>query len=322
MGWMRRMRFVSKRGVVAMVVVVGLVAACVGGWRLVRSLQYRAAVRVAASVRASATAAVADDVGVCDLVPAGAIESIAGRQINNFWMYRSNNKLMCLVYFQERKPLHYIDITYKNGPIGKSIKSSWSRSFEEVAARDGVTALTIEGLEGRGLLIADDNGAPSAVWEYPDGHYAAVRPSILGTSTPQDTAAATDTAATDIAVAVLTRVAPRLPAVAALPEVHDFSYPQDPPEADRRATTTASRHRPIAIAAAALATVCAAGGYRLIRTRRRRTAATHTAPADPSEPRPPDSAPTSRTTAIHSRPSSGATNSHTASQNDFVKSPL
>ena len=319
MGWMRRMRFVSRRGVVAVVVVVGLVAACVGGWRLVRSLQYRAAVRVAASVRASATAAVADDVGVCDLVPAGAIESVAGRQINNFWMYRSNNKLMCVVYFQERKPLHYIDITYKNGPIGKSIKSSWSRSFEEVAARDGVTALTIEGLEGRGLLIADDNGAPSAVWEYPDGHYAAVRPSILGTSTPQDTAAATDTAATDIAVAVLTRVAPRLPAVAALPEVHDFSYPQDPPEADRRATTTASRHRPIAIAAAALATVCAAGEYRLIRTRRRRTAATHTAPADPSEPRPPDSAPTSRTTAIHSRPSSGATHSHTASQNDSVK---
>ena len=317
MGWMRRMRFVSRRGVVAVVVAVGLVAACVGGWRLVRSLQYRAAVRVAASVRASATAAVADDVGVCDLVPAGVIESIAGRQINNFWMYRSNNKLMCLVYFQERKPLHYIDITYKNGPIGKSIKSSWSRSFEEVAARDGVTALTIEGLEGRGLLIADDNGAPSAVWEYPDGHYAAVRPSILGTSTPQDTAAATDTV-----IAVLTRVAPRLPAVAALPEVHDFSYPQDPPEADRRATTTASRHRPIAIAAAALATVCAAGGYRLIRTRRRRTAATHTAPADPSEPRPPDSAPTSRTPATHSRPSSGATNSHTASQNDFVKSPL
>ena len=104
---MRRMRFVSRRGVVAVVVVVGLVAACVGGWRLVRSLQYRAAVRVAASVRASTTATVADDVGVCDLVPAGVIESIAGRQINNFWMYRSNNKLMCLVYLQERKPLHY-----------------------------------------------------------------------------------------------------------------------------------------------------------------------------------------------------------------------
>ena len=65
-------------------------------------------------------------------------------------------------------PLYYIDITYKNGPIGKSIRSSWSRSFEEVAARDGVTALTIEGLEGRGLLIADDSGAPSAVWEYPE----------------------------------------------------------------------------------------------------------------------------------------------------------
>ena len=103
MGWMRRMRrmrFVSRRGVVAVVVVVGLVVACVGGWRLVRSLQYRAAVRVAALVRASATAAVADDVGVCDLVPAGVIESVAGRQINNFWMYRSNNTLMCAIYFQ------------------------------------------------------------------------------------------------------------------------------------------------------------------------------------------------------------------------------
>lgn len=279
------MRFMSRRGVVAVVVVVGLVAACVGGWRLVRSLQYRAAVRTAASVRASATAAVADDVSVCDIVPAGIIESVAGRQISNFLMHRSNNTLMCAIYFQGGMPLYYIDITYKNGPIGKSIKSSWSRSFEEVAARDGVTALTIEGLEGRGLLIADDSGAPSAVWEYPDGHYAAVRPSILGTSTPQDTAAATD-----IAVAVLTRVAPRLPAVAALPEVHDFSYPQDPPEADRRATTTASRHRPIAIAAAALATVCAAGGYRFIRTRRRRTAAADTAAAGPSRTPPGDRA--------------------------------
>lgn len=279
------MRFMSRRGVVAVVVVVGLVAACVGGWRLVRSLQYRAAVRTAASVRASATAAVADDVSVCDIVPAGIIESVAGRQISNFLMHRSNNTLMCAIYFQGGMPLYYIDITYKNGPIGKSIKSSWSRSFEEVAARDGVTALTIEGLEGRGLLIADDNGAPSAVWEYPDGHYAAVRPSKLGTSTPQDIAAATDTA-----VAVLTRVAPRLPAAAALPEVYKFSYPQDPPEADRRATTTASRHRPIAIAAAALATVCAAGGYRFIRTRRRRTAAADTAAAGPSRTPPGDRA--------------------------------
>ena len=286
MGWMRRMRFMSRRGVVAVVVVVGLVAACVGGWRLVRSLQYRAAVRVAASVRASATAAVADDVGVCDLVPAGVIESIAGRQIEHFEMYRYHSGFTCVVYFQERKPLHYIDITYKNGPIGKSIKSSWSRSFEEVAARDGVTALTIEGLEGRGLLIADDNGAPSAIWEYPDGHYAAVRPSILGTSTPQGTAAATDTV-----IAVLTRVAPRLPAVAALPEVHDFSYPQDPPEADRRGTSAASpHHRSIAVVAAALATVCAAVGYRFIRTRRRRTAAADTAAAGPSRTPPGDRA--------------------------------
>lgn len=279
------MRFMSRRGVVAVVVVVGLVAACVGGWRLVRSLQYRAAVRTAASVRASATAAVADDVSVCDIVPAGIIESVAGRQISNFLMHRSNNTLMCAIYFQGGMPLYYIDITYKNGPIGKSIRSSWSRSFEEVAARDGVTALTIEGLEGRGLLIADDSGAPSAVWEYPDGHYAAVRPSKLGTSTPQDTAAATDTA-----VAVLTRVAPRLPA-AALPEVYKFSYPQDPPEADRRGTTAASpHHRSIAVVAAALATVCAAGGYRFIRTRRRRTAAADTAAAGPSRTPPGDRA--------------------------------
>ena len=307
---MRRTGLVSRRGVVVVLAVALAAAVCFGGIRLVRLLQHRAA----ASVRASATAAVADDVDVCDIVPAGTIESATDQQIRRFWMRRFDGELTCMIYFQERIPLNFVSVTYKRGPITASIKSSWADSFEELAARDGVTPLSIEGLQGRGLLIADDRGAPSALWEYPDGHYAAVRPSILGTSTPQDTAAATDTV-----IAVLTRVAPRLPAVAALPEVHDFSYPQDPPEADRRATTTASRHRPIAIAAAALATVCAAGGYRLIRTRRRRTAATHTAPADPSEPRPPDSAPTSRTTAIHSRPSSGATNSHTASQNDFVK---
>ena len=68
--------------------------------------------------------------------------------------------------------------TYKRGPITASIKSSWADSFEELAARDGVTPLSIEGLQGRGLLIADDRGAPSALWEYPDGHYAAVRPSV------------------------------------------------------------------------------------------------------------------------------------------------
>ena len=261
MGWMRRMRFMSRRGVVAVVVVVGLVAACVGGWRLVRSLQYRAAVRTAASVRASATAAVAADVGVCDLGPAGVIESIAGRQIEHFEMYRYHSGFTCVVYFQERKPLHYIDITYKNGPIGKSIKSSWSRSFEEVAARDGVTALTIEGLEGRGLLIADDNGAPSAVWEYPDGHYAAVRPSKLGTSTPQDTAAATDTA-----IAILTRIAPQLPATAALPEILESSYPLETDQ--HETTTTPNPRRTPAILTAALALTCAAA-YRLALARPR-----------------------------------------------------
>ena len=109
---MRRMRFMSRRGVVAVVVVVGLVAACVGGWRLVRSLQYRAAVRTAASVRASATAAVADDVSVCDIVPAGIIESVAGRQISNFLMHRSNNTLMCAIYFQGGMPLYYICLLY------------------------------------------------------------------------------------------------------------------------------------------------------------------------------------------------------------------
>jgi len=258
---MRRMGLVSRRGVVVVLAVALAAAVCFGGIRLVRLLQHRAAAQAAASVRASATAAVADDVDVCDIVPAGVIESVAGRQINNFWMYRSNNTLMCAIYFQGGMPLHYIDITYKNGPIGKSIKSSWSRSFEEVAARDGVTALTIEGLEGRGLLIADDNGAPSAVWEYPDGHYAAVRPSKLGTSTPQDTAAATDTA-----IAILTRIAPQLPATAALPEILESSYPLETDQ--HETTTTPNPRRTPAILTAALALTCAAA-YRLALARPR-----------------------------------------------------
>ena len=258
---MRRMGLVSRRGVVVVLAVALAAAVCFGGIRLVRLLQHRAAAQAAASVRASATAAVADDVDVCDIVPAGVIESVAGRQINNFWMYRSNNTLMCAIYFQGGMPLYYIDITYKNGPIGKSIKSSWSRSFEEVAARDGVTALTIEGLEGRGLLIADDNGAPSAVWEYPDGHYAAVRPSKLGTSTPQDTAAATDTA-----IAILTRIAPQLPATAALPEILESSYPLETDQ--HETTTTPNPRRTPAILTAALALTCAAA-YRLALARPR-----------------------------------------------------
>lgn len=44
------------------------------------------------------------------------------------------------------------------------------------------------------------------------------------------------------------------------------------------------------VATGALATVCATGGYRFRRTRRRQTSAAHTAAVDPPEPRPSDSA--------------------------------
>ena len=72
---MRRTGLVSRRGAVVMLAVALAAAACFGGIRLVRLLQHRAAAQAAASVRASATAAVADDVDVCDIVPAGTIES-------------------------------------------------------------------------------------------------------------------------------------------------------------------------------------------------------------------------------------------------------
>jgi len=152
--------------------------------------------------------------------------------------------------------------TYKRGPITASIKSSWADSFEELAARDGVTPLSIEGLQGRGLLIADDRGAPSALWEYPDGHYAAVRPSVpAAASTAQDRIAATDDA-----IAILTRIAPRLPATAALPEILESSYPL---EADQHETTTTPNpRRTPAILTAALALTCAAA-YRLALARPR-----------------------------------------------------
>ena len=152
--------------------------------------------------------------------------------------------------------------TYKRGPITASIKSSWADSFEELAAGDGVTPLSIEGLQGRGLLIADDRGAPSALWEYPNGHYAAVRPSVpAAASTAQDRSAATDDA-----IAILTRIAPQLPATAALPEILESSYPH---ETDRHETTTTPNpRRTPAILTAALALTCAAA-YRLALARPR-----------------------------------------------------
>ena len=163
---MRRTGLVSRRGVVVVLAVALAAAVCFGGIRLVRLLQHRAA----ASVRASATAAVADDVDVCDIVPAGTIESATDQQIRRFWMHRFDGELTCMIYFQERIPLNFVSVTYKRGPITASIKSSWADSFEELAAGDGVTPLSIEGLQGRGLLIADDRGAPTALWEYPHGH--------------------------------------------------------------------------------------------------------------------------------------------------------
>ena len=204
---MRRTGLVSRRGAVVVLAVALVAAACFGGIRLVRLLQHRAAAQAAASVRASATAAVADDVDVCDIVPAGTIESATDQQIRRFWMRRFDGELTCMIYFQERIPLNFVGVTYKRGPITASIKSSWADSFEELAARDGVTPLSIEGLQGRGLLIADDRGAPSALWEYPDGHCAAVRPSVpAAAGTAQDRIAATDDA-----IAILTRLAPGCP---------------------------------------------------------------------------------------------------------------
>ena len=259
---MRRTGLVSRRGAVVMLAVALAAAACFGGIRLVRLLQHRAAAQAAASVRASATAAVADDVDVCDIVPAGTIESATDQQIRRFWMHRFDGELTCMIYFQERIPLNFVSVTYKRGPITASIKSSWADSFEELAARDGVTPLSIEGLQGRGLLIADDRGAPSALWEYPNGHYAAVRPSVpAAASTAQDRIAATDDA-----IAILTRIAPRLPATAALPEILDSSYPL---EADQHETTTTPNpRRTPAILTAALALTCAAA-YRLALARPR-----------------------------------------------------
>ena len=68
---MRRTGLVSRRGAVVMLAVALAAATCFGGIRLVRLLQHRAA----ASVRASAPAAVAPDVGVWDNVAAGTNES-------------------------------------------------------------------------------------------------------------------------------------------------------------------------------------------------------------------------------------------------------
>ena len=121
---MRRTGFVSRRGAVAVLAVALAAAACFGGIRLVRLLQHRAAAQTAASVRASATAAVADDVDVCDIVPAGTIESATDQQIRRFWMRRFNGELTCMIYFQERIPLNFVGATYKRGPITASIKSS------------------------------------------------------------------------------------------------------------------------------------------------------------------------------------------------------
>lgn len=211
-----------RRGVRVLVVGLVLVLVLGFGFWVVREVRARVAAVAAAEASASATARVGDDIKVCGIVDAGVLEKLLGWQVESFTMSAGDDfyGFYCAIY-------SYSALSWDNMKILASDRvspvinenSGW-RSFEEIVSRPDASPLVVEGLEGRGVTLRDDNGAPAVVWEYPNGLYASVR-----FRATKDLSDAEVDAQTAVIVAVFTEVAHALAETKNSPSVAVTGYP-------------------------------------------------------------------------------------------------
>ena len=119
-------------------------------------------------------ATLAEDYRVCHLITAGDLSAQVGSPIEEDYYggYASSPAdafMHCIVILDD--PI-FANLTMeynRSGYTSLTLDTGNDPSYDELAALEGTTPLTIDGLEGEGITMRA-NGRTIAAWHYPDDH--------------------------------------------------------------------------------------------------------------------------------------------------------
>ncbi|WP_243859053.1 hypothetical protein [Actinomyces sp. ZJ308] len=128
----------------------------------------------AAKASASSTAAVANNIPLCEVGVTGDIERVLGQQIRKFFYYHDNSlkpSYSCTAYtFSEPQvEVAHFEVEYKSSAEIDVAALYGIHNYSEAAAQQDATRFTIEGVDGEGVTFPLDTNNWTAVWQYPDG---------------------------------------------------------------------------------------------------------------------------------------------------------
>ncbi len=132
-----------------------------------------------AQVSASSTAAVADNIPVCEVTTTGAGEEKLGQQVELFFYEHNNESSMgssygCWLYsFSGQKDeVASFEVEYRQKTALDEVDVPAlydAHTYAEAAALERATRFTLGGIPGEGVTIPLETNNWAAVWRYPDG---------------------------------------------------------------------------------------------------------------------------------------------------------
>ena len=127
-----------------------------------------------------------DDTVICDLATASQISAAIKRRPSSFHSNHKHTetttKLHCYISFSGSTPsTPMVEIMYDHHTASAiGVPGDGSRSFDSVAALKSASPLSVDGLEGRGVVITDALGKSAVAWEYRDGYVLSMTMSNQG----------------------------------------------------------------------------------------------------------------------------------------------
>ena len=164
-------------------------------------------------------AAMPDDTVVCDLATASQIFAATKRKPSSFHSNHKHTetttKLHCYISFSGSTPsTPMVEIMYDYHTASAiGVPGDGSRSFDSVAALKSASPLSVDGLEGRGVVITDALGKSAVAWEYRDGHVLSMTMSNQGGNEER-----LKTQNTRILISLLGEIGNKVPSVATGPD--------------------------------------------------------------------------------------------------------
>ena len=166
-----------------------------------------------------------DDTVVCDLATASQISAAIKRKPSSFHSSHKHTetttKLHCYILFSGSTPsTPMIEIMYDHRAASAiGVPGDGSRSFDSVAALKSASPLSVDRLEGRGVVITDALGKSAVAWEYRDGHVLSMTMSNQGGDEDR-----LKTQNTRILTSLLKQIGNKVPSVATGPD-NTSSFP-------------------------------------------------------------------------------------------------